>query len=308
MPAEVFGPDYSFLPDGDMLDFEEITRLCRLFAQSGVEKIRLTGGEPLLRPRLPELVTMLAEIGGVEDLTLTTNGLRLSDYANALRESGLQRVTISLNTLSKDIAKRLNGRGDSVERTLAGIAAAQDAGLGIKVNTVIRRGLNEREILPLAQRFRGTGITLRFIEFMDVGNHNDWDKQNVIGSDEILEILETECSLEAVAPAYIGEVAKRYRYTDGSGEIGLVTSITQPFCVDCSRARLTADGKLVTCLFAKEGHELRPLLRNGVDDDALLAHIRAIWGDRMDRYSEQRHNGLVDSNPETKVEMSYVGG
>jgi len=308
MPATIFGPDYPFLPDGDMLDFEEISRLCRLFVECGVEKIRLTGGEPLLRPRLPDLVAKLAAIDGVKDLALTTNGLRLNEWVVPLREAGLRRVTVSLDALSKDVAKRLNGRADSVERTLTGIAAAQDAGLGIKVNTVVQRGLNEGEILPLARKFKGTSVTLRFIEFMDVGNCNGWREEDVVRSEEILEVLGKEFALEAIPPNYLGEVAQRYRYTDGSGEIGVISSVSQPFCGDCSRARLTADGKLVTCLFAKDGHDLRPPLRNGVEDDALLALIQATWVARMDRYSERRNEMLQRSTSRSKVEMSYVGG
>ena len=241
MPAKVFGPNYPFLPNGDMLDFKEITRLCRLFADCGVQKIRLTGGEPLLRPDLPDLVANLAEINGVEDLALTTNGLRLKDWAIPLRDAGLSRVTVSLDALSKNIAARLNGRADSVERTLAGIAASQEAGLEIKVNTVVQRNLNEEEILPLARNFKGTGVILRFIEFMDVGNCNGWKEENVVSSEEILDVLGKEFSLEAVPSNYFGEVARRYRYEDGSGEVGVISSVSQPFCGACSRARLTAE-------------------------------------------------------------------
>lgn len=308
MPAKVFGSDYAFLPASETLYFDEITRLCHLFVRCGVKKLRITGGEPLLRNGLTDLVGKLAQIEGVEDLALTTNGVRLKEWALPLREAGLDRVTVSLDTLSKVVAKQLNGRADSVTRTLAGIEAARDAGLGVKVNAVIQRDWNNDEILPLAKRFKGSGITLRYIEYMDVGNCNGWKDEDVVSSEEILGILGKVFALEAMPPQYGGEVARRFRYLDGSGEIGLVSSVTQPFCGDCSRARLTADGKLVTCLFAKEGHDLRKVLRQGAGDDELLEIIQSIWEKRSDRYSELRHEMLNRPKLRSKMEMSYVGG
>ena len=308
MPAEIFGPDYLFLPKDETLDFDEISRLGQLFVQCGVQKFRLTGGEPLLREGLPDLVGMLAKIEGLQDLALTTNGLRLGKMAIPLRDAGLRRVTVSLDALSGETAMQLNGGSESTSKTLAGIEAAQDAGLAVKINAVIMRGINEQEILPLAKRFRGSGVTLRFIEYMDVGNYNGWHGEDVVSSGEILALLEKEFELEAVPPLYLGEVAKRHQYTDGSGEVGFISSVSEPFCGDCSRARLTADGKLVTCLFAKDGYDLREPLRGGLGDNDLLKIIQAIWGARKDRYSEQRHRRLSRSGDETKVEMSYVGG
>ncbi|MFP6900979.1 MAG: GTP 3',8-cyclase MoaA [Opitutales bacterium] len=308
MPADVFGHDYPFLNEVDILDFKEIARLCRLFVQCGVKKIRITGGEPLLRSHLPNLIDSLANIDGVEDLALTTNGLRLKEMALPLKNAGLGRVTVSLDALSGKIAKQLNGRADSAERTLSGIMAAQDAGLSVKVNAVIQKGLNEGEILPLAKRFKGTGVTLRFIEFMDVGNHNGWREDLVFKSDEVLDVLKQEFPIEPIPPNYIGEVATRYSYSDGQGELGVVSSVSQPFCGDCSRARLTADGKLVTCLFAKDGHDLAHAMRCGADDETLLGMILNIWRGRSDRYSEQRVDNLKKSNHRSKVEMSYLGG
>ena len=308
MPAEVFGKDYPYLDKQEILNFAEITRLSQLFVQCGVKKVRLTGGEPLLRPGLPSLIDRLANIDGLEDLALTTNGLRLKEMALPLKNAGLQRVTVSLDALSSEISKQLNGRGDSAEKTLAGIFAAQGAGLGVKVNAVIQKGVNEGEILPLAKKFKGTGITLRFIEFMDVGNHNGWQSDLVFTADEIMQVLEEEFSLEEAPPQYVGEVAKRFSYCDGQGELGIIPSVSQPFCGDCSRARLTADGKLVTCLFASGGRDLGHALRHGMDDDALLERIQGVWSLRDDRYSEKRFEDLRKSTRHTKVEMSYVGG
>ncbi|MBG30666.1 MAG: GTP 3',8-cyclase MoaA [Opitutae bacterium] len=308
MPAEIFGPDYPFLPKGDILAFGEISRLANLFVKCGVEKIRLTGGEPLLRDRLPDLVSELAKIDGLHDLALTTNGLRLEAFAIPLRDAGLQRVTVSLDALSRETAKRLNGSFESTNHTLNGIAAAKEAGLEVKINTVIKRGVNEHEILPLANRFRGSGTCVRFIEYMDAGNYNGWDGQDVVRSNEVLDLLKNEHPLEAVPPRYQGEVAKRYKYLDGAGEVGFISSVSEPFCGDCCRARLTADGKLVTCLFAKNGHDLRVPLRDGLCDKDLLEIIKKVWRLRQDRYSELRHQGMSDSGEETKVEMSYVGG
>ncbi|MBL62351.1 MAG: GTP 3',8-cyclase MoaA [Opitutae bacterium] len=306
MPAEIFGVNYPFLPDRKILRFDEIERLCRLFVRCGARKVRLTGGEPLLRPNLTELVGKLAKIDDLLDLALTTNGLGLREHASSLRKAGLQRVTVSLDALSDDLVRKLGG-GGSVEKVLDGIAAAKEAGLEVKVNSVILRGLNDGEILPLAKRFRGGGVVLRFIEFMDVGNHNGWQEDSVVTSREVLDILGKEFGFEEVAPSYVGEVAKRYRYLDGGGEFGLVSSVSHPFCGDCSRARLTADGKLVTCLFAKDGHDLLASMRGGASDADLLRTIKGVWVARKDRYSEQRADGTKRS-AKAKVEMSYVGG
>ncbi len=308
MPADVFGKDYPYLGEREILNFTEVTRLSRLFVQCGVKKIRVTGGEPLLRSHLPKLVDGLANIEGLEDLALTTNGLRLKEMALPLKNAGLQRVTVSLDALSSKISKQLNGRADSAERTLSGILAAQGTGLDVKVNAVIQRGLNDGEVLPLAKKFKGTGVTLRFIEFMDVGNHNGWRRDLVFTADEIMQVLKGEFSLVEIPPHYIGEVAKRYSYSDGQGELGIISSVSQPFCGDCSRARLTADGKLVTCLFAKGGRDLGQAMRNGADDETLVDRILKVWSLRSDQYSEQRFEDLRKSRLRTKVEMSYVGG
>ncbi|MGH3031377.1 MAG: GTP 3',8-cyclase MoaA [Gaiellaceae bacterium] len=305
MPRDVFGRDYAFLPRAELLTFEEIERLARVFASRGVEKIRLTGGEPLLRRDLDTLVAMLARISGL-DLTLTTNGVLLPAKAQALADAGLKRVTVSLDSLDDDVFRAMNDADVPVARVLAGIDAAQAAGLGpVKVNTVVKRGLNEESVLPLAHHFRGTGVVLRFIEFMDVGTTNGWRLDEVVPAAEIVAAIDAEWPLEAVEPDYRGEVARRYRYRDGDGEIGLIASVTQPFCRDCTRARISADGTLYTCLFASSGHDLRAPLREGATDGELAAAIDEIWGRRADRYSEIR---LAETPPRPRVEMSYIGG
>jgi GTP 3',8-cyclase len=305
MPREVFGRDYAFLPRAELLTFEEIERVARAFAAQGVRKIRLTGGEPLLRRDLEVLVAMLARLPGVE-LTLTTNGVLLPQKARALAEAGLARVTVSLDSLDDDVFRAMNDADVPVERVLAGIEAAQEAGLGpLKVNTVVRRGINEESVLPLARFFRGTDVAVRFIEYMDVGASNGWRLDDVVPAAEIVAAIDAEAPLEPVEPAYRGEVARRYRYRDGSGEIGVIASVTQPFCGDCTRARISADGKVYTCLFAVNGHDLRALLRGGAGDDELLAAVSAIWTRRDDRYSELR---TADTVPLPRVEMSYIGG
>jgi cyclic pyranopterin phosphate synthase len=278
MPREVFGPGFAFLPRSELLTFEEISRLARLFADEGVRKLRLTGGEPLLRKDLPELVGMLARVPGIEDLTLTTNGSLLAPRAQALADAGLQRVTVSLDSLDDEVFGRLNDVDFPVARVLEGIDAAERAGLApIKVNMVVRRGVNEGSVLPMAREFRRRGHVLRFIEYMDVGHTNGWRMEEVVPAREILEGIDAEMPLEAVPPAYSGEVADRWRYRDGGGEVGIIASVTMPFCGTCTRARLTAEGQLFTCLFGVRGHDLRAPLRGGEDDDAIRARIRAIW-------------------------------
>ena len=306
MPREFFGRDHAFLPRAELLTFEEITRLVEVFTRLGVEKVRLTGGEPLVRRDLPDLVARLAGINGVRDLTLTTNGVLLGEHAAALAAAGLRRVTVSLDADDDETFMRMNDAGVPVARVLAGIDAAEAAGLGpTKVNMVVKRGWNEHAVLPMARRFRGTGRVLRFIEYMDVGHSNGWRLDEVVTAAEILEAVGAEFPLEPMPPTHPGEVAERYRYTDGTGEIGVIASVSRPFCGGCSRARVSADGQLFTCLFATAGHDLRALLRGDASDADLEAHLRGIWGARTDRYSEIRSaetTGLV------KVEMSYIGG
>lgn len=306
MPAEVFGPDYAYVPRGEILSFEEIARVVCIVGELGVRKVRLTGGEPLLRREMPVLVRMLAGLSAVEDLALTTNGLQLAGLAGALREAGLQRVTVSLDALDDTLFRRLGGSRRGVGDVLAGMQAARRAGLPVKVNCVVQRGLNESEVIPLAELCRREGYTLRLIEYMDVGNHNRWRADQVVPALELRQLLHDRFGLLPLEPAAHGEVARRYRYADGSGEVGLIASITEPFCRDCNRARLTADGKLVTCLFAVDGFDLRTPLRSGCDDAALREMIRGVWAGRTDRYSEVR--GAVLSADRPKVEMSYVGG
>jgi cyclic pyranopterin phosphate synthase len=306
MPRTVFGPDHAFLPRDEILSFEEIARLTRTFTRLGVEKVRLTGGEPLVRRELTTLVAMLAAVSGVRDLTLTTNGVLLPQHAGALAAAGLHRVTISLDADDDDTFARMNDARVPVARVMAGIEAAEAAGLGpIKVNMVVKRGWNEHAILPMARRFRGTGRILRFIEFMDVGHTNGWRLDDVVSADEILATVGAEFPLEPMPPTHPGEVAERYRYRDGSGEIGVIASVSRPFCGDCSRARISADGRLYTCLFATTGHDLRALLRDGASDEELEAGLRQAWTARDDRYSELRSAETVDL---PKVEMSFIGG
>jgi GTP 3',8-cyclase len=303
MPREVFGRDYEFLPRSQLLDYEEIERLARAFVANGVRKIRITGGEPLVRRHVERLVAMLAPLD--VDLTLTTNGSLLPQKAQALADAGLSRVTVSLDSLDDATFRAMNDVDFPVERVLEGIAAAASAGLPVKVNAVVKRGLNEHAILDLARHFRGTGHVLRFIEFMDVGHTNGWRLDDVVPAAEIVATIAAEFPLEPVEAAYRGEVAKRWRYEDGAGEIGVIASVTQPFCGDCTRARISADGRLYTCLFAVRGHDLRALVRSGADDDALAEAIGAIWSRRKDRYSELRSAATADL---PKVEMSYIGG
>jgi cyclic pyranopterin phosphate synthase len=306
MPREVFGPDHAFLPRAEVLTFEEIARVVAASVALGVRKVRLTGGEPLVRKDLEALVALLAAIDGVEDLTLTTNASLLAAKAAALANAGLHRVTVSLDALDDETFMRMNDVGFPVARVLDGIAAAEAAGLGpVKVNAVIRRGLNEHAIVDLADHFRGTGTTIRFIEYMDVGHSNGWRLDEVVPAQEIVAAIDARWPLEPVDPDYRGEVASRYRYRDGAGEIGVISSVSQPFCGDCTRARLSADGRLFTCLFATSGHDVRAVLRSGGDDGTLTDALRAIWTGRSDRYSELRSLETVEL---AKVEMSFIGG
>ena len=305
MPKEIFGPDHQFLHRDQILTFEEITRLARIFTAHGVRKIRLTGGEPLVRKDLPDLISMLAQIPDL-DLTLTTNGSLLPKHAQALKDAGLNRVTISLDSLDNAIFKSMNDVDFPVEKVIEGMEAAAAVGLApIKVNMVVKRGLNESSILPMARFFREKGYILRFIEYMDVGHSNGWRMDDVVSAAEIVKMIDAEMPLEPVTPNYQGEVAGRWRYKDGSGEVGMIASVTQAFCRDCNRARLTAEGKLYTCLFAVKGHDFRDLIRGGATDDEVSQFIADVWGKRDDRYSELRSENTI-SLP--KVEMSHIGG
>ncbi|HNB37616.1 MAG TPA: GTP 3',8-cyclase MoaA [Anaerolineales bacterium] len=305
MPKEVFGPDYQFLPRHQVLAFEEIERLARLFVSFGVKKIRLTGGEPLVRKDLPDLISMLSKIPDI-DLTMTTNGALLPRFAQELKARGLKRVTVSLDSLDNAIFKSMNDVDFPVEKVLEGMQAAKDAGLEpIKVNMVVKRGVNEASILPMARFFREKGYILRFIEYMDVGHTNGWRMDDMVTAKEIIQMINAELPLEPADPNYRGEVAERWRYKDGSGEIGVIASVTHAFCRDCNRARLSAEGQLYTCLFAIKGHDFKSLLRGGATDEEIRSEIEKIWIKRADRYSEIRSESTV---PLPKVEMSHIGG
>ena len=305
MPKEIFGPDYPYLHRDQVLTFEEIARLARIFVNHGVRKIRLTGGEPLVRKDLHVLVKMLAEIPNL-DLTLTTNGALLARQASALKDAGLQRVTVSLDSLDNEVFKAMNDVDFPVEKVIESMDAAAAVGLEpIKVNMVVKRGMNETSILPMARFFREKRYILRFIEYMDVGHTNGWRMDDVVSAKEIINLINAEMPLEPVDPNYTGEVAERWRYQDGSGEIGVVASVTQAFCRTCNRARLSAEGKLYTCLFAVKGHDFKSLLRSGATDVEISQAITRIWGKRTDRYSELRSENTIDL---PKVEMSHIGG
>jgi cyclic pyranopterin phosphate synthase len=306
MPKEVFGRDFQFVPYGQLLTFEEITRLARIFIAHGVEKIRLTGGEPLVRRDVEKLVAMLAGLEGLRDLTLTTNGSLLARKAQALKSAGLTRVTVSLDSLDDAVFKAMNDVEFPVERVLEGIEAARAAGLGpIKINMVVKRGVNDQSVVAMAKHFHGTGYILRFIEYMDVGTTNGWRLDDVVSAAEIVAAIGAELPLEPADPNYRGEVARRYRYADGGGEIGIIASVTQPFCGGCTRARLSSEGKLYTCLFGADGHDLRALLRSGATDEEIGACVGKVWGLRRDRYSELRTRATTHTR---KVEMSHIGG
>ncbi len=308
MPKEVFGKEFEFLRREQLLTFEEIERLARTFAAMGVEKLRITGGEPLVRRGVDELIARLSPLPGIDDVTLTTNGALLARMAQRLADAGLNRVTVSLDSLDDATFRAMNDVDFPVADVLDGIDAALRAGLApVKVNMVVKRGTNDADVLAMAEHFRGTGVILRFIEYMDVGATNGWRLDDVVPSAEIVRAIDASWPLEPVDPAYRGEVAARYRYRDGEGEIGLISSVTQPFCHDCTRARLSAEGKLYTCLFASRGHDLRALLRDDAVSDADLdERLRAMWRVRDDRYSELRSGRTALDPP--KVEMSHIGG
>lgn len=308
MPAEIFGPDYAFLPQNKLLTFEELVRLTKIFTSLGVEKIRITGGEPLLRKNLPQLIRMITEVDGVKDIAMTTNGSLLTEHAVALREAGLKRVTVSLDSLDNERFSKMNGRGYTVQTVLNGIEAAAKVGMTVKINMVVQRGVNDEDILPMARYFREQGHILRFIEFMDVGNSNGWKLDQVVAGKEIVEMISAEMPLEPVEANYFGEVASRYRYIGSDQEIGLITSVTHAFCSSCTRSRLSAEGKLYTCLFASQGEDLRGPLREGTSDDELRALIAGVWGVRADRYSEERLKHTKELHKRKKVEMSHIGG
>jgi GTP 3',8-cyclase len=317
MPREVFDKDYAFLPQSSLLSFEEITRLAKIFVAHGVEKIRLTGGEPLLRKHLEVLIEMLAKLqtpdGRPLDITLTTNASLLAKKAQSLKDAGLQRVTVSLDGLDDATFRRMNDVDFPVADVLKGIEAAHKVGLApLKINMVVKRGTNDAEILPMARHFRNTGAVLRFIEYMDVGATNGWRMDEVLPSAQVIEHLQAEFPLVAVNPNYTGETAERWRYVDGAGEIGVISSVTQASCCDCNRARLSTEGKLFLCLFASQGHDLRALLRGGFADDQIAAAVGHIWQARTDHYSELRAAMPADASPSDgtpkRVEMSYIGG
>jgi len=305
MPRELFGADFAFLPRSEILTFEEITRLARIFAAHGVQKIRLTGGEPTLRADLPALVAMLHEIPGL-DIAMTTNGSLLTQMAEPLAKAGLNRVTVSLDSTDDEVFRSMNDVNFPVARVIEGIEAAQAAGLApIKVNAVVKRGVNDHTVVDLARFIRDRGLILRYIEYMDVGTKNGWRMDDVVSGAEVVAMINEAMPLEPVEAAYRGEVAKRWRYRDGSGEVGIITSVTQPFCGDCTRARLSAEGSIYTCLFAAQGTDFRAMLREGASDEAIGARIREVWGLRADRYSELRSEATTDR---PRIEMSYIGG
>ena len=310
MPAEIFGERYEFLQKADLLTFEEIARLTRIFVELGVVKVRLTGGEPLVRSEMEKLIVMLAGIDGIGDLTMTTNAYLLPQKATALRNAGLHRISVSLDTLDDAIFREMNGRGFGVARVLEGIAAAEEAGFRpIKVNAVVQKGVNDHTLVDLARYFRDRGHIMRFIEYMDVGNLNGWKLDEVVSAEEIVALIDAEMPLEPAESNYRGEVANRYRYKDGSGEIGVIASVTQPFCGDCTRLRLSPEGTLFTCLFGVNGTDLRTPMRDGADDAELAGIIRGTWSVRTDRYSEERASLTDDLRARRKkVEMYHIGG
>jgi GTP 3',8-cyclase len=309
MPREQFHDAYRFLKSSQRLSFEEILRLARLFVAKGVRKIRLTGGEPLLRANLADLIGDLTSIAGVEDVALTTNGILLARHAAELKAAGLNRITVSLDSLDPEVFTRMSGGFGGVSEVLAGIEAAQRADLTpIKINAVVQRGVNDHTVLDLVDRFRGSGVIVRFIEYMDVGNRNHWEADRVVSSRELADMINTRWPIEPLERNYRGEVARRYGFTDGAGEVGFISSVTQAFCGDCSRARLSSDGAMYTCLFAAHGRSLRDPLRAGATDDELAELIQQVWSGRQDRYSELRANLRQASGDHTKVEMYYIGG
>lgn len=310
MPAEIFGANYPFLKASQLMSLPELTRIMRTFVSLGVEKLRLTGGEPLLRADLPDLIHVAKQELGIPDVAVTTNGWLLERMAPQLRTAGLDRLNVSLDSLDNEVFGRMNGRGLKLERVLGGIDAALGLSLPVKLNMVVQRAVNDHEIESMAEWARQRRLTLRFIEFMDVGNHNGWNRDHVVPAKEIVDRLHRHWPLEAVGPKYRGEVAARYRYLDGGGEIGLISSVTEPFCRDCNRARLSADGKIYTCLFTSLGWDILGAARTGAGDQELLEFVRRIWSGRMDRYSDERaeQSSLTAIPSRKKIEMSYIGG
>jgi cyclic pyranopterin phosphate synthase len=308
MPAEKFGDAYPYLAHEKLLTFEELTHVARAAAKLGVTKLRITGGEPLVRRGLPDLIAMLREVPGIQDLALTTNGLLLAKCGKQLKQAGLDRVTVSLDSVADPVVKTMNGRDVGSALTLEGIQAAMDAGLGpVKVNVVVQKGVNDHTVLDMVSHFKGSGVILRFIEFMDVGNINQWKRDEVVPSLQLMEQIHEKFPLRPLEPTHPGEVAERYGFEDGSGEIGLISSVTQPFCQDCSRLRLSCDGQLYSCLFATASTDIRDVLRDGINDDNLAEHIASMWRLRNDRYSELRAS-TPKSEDDPKVEMYHIGG
>lgn len=305
MPEEVFGPNFRFLPQDKLLSLQELERLTRIFVSLGVEKVRITGGEPLLNKEIGKIISQTLQIDGVKDVAVTTNGSLLKHKAKELKEAGLERITVSLDSLDDERFGAMNGRGFSVHGVLEGIDAAASEGLAVKVNMVVQKGVNDQDIVPMAKYFRERGHILRFVEFMDVGNSNGWNLKHVVPSQEIVDMIHKELPLQRVESNYIGEVATRYRYLNSQTEIGLISSVTQAFCSTCTRARLSAEGHLYTCLFASEKTDLLSLIRDGISDEDLRSFIVQVWGKRQDRYSETR---LAQTTPIHKVEMSHIGG
>lgn len=306
MPADIFGPDFAFLPRSELLTYEEIDRLARIFVDLGVEKIRLTGGEPLMRKDLPVLVGMLSKIEGLNDIGLTTNAVLLPKYAESLKNAGLKRVNISLDSLKDELFGEINGRGVGIKPVLKGITSAKEAGLGVKINMVVKKGLNDEEIVPMAKFCKEEGLQLRFIEYMDVGSTNGWKMDDVVTKQEIYNLLSEHFLLDPVDPDYFGEVVKRYRYKDKNVDVGFITSVSESFCSSCTRSRLSANGQIFTCLFNGNGHDLKEFMRAGASDEEIRQRIISIWDGRKDRYSDERTAETAANRK--KIEMSYIGG
>ncbi|PGL72561.1 GTP 3',8-cyclase MoaA [Bacillus sp. AFS055030] len=310
MPEEIFGPDYSFLSQDKILSFDEIERLTRIFVSLGVRKIRITGGEPLLRKNLPKLIERIIKIDGVEDIALTTNGTLLKKFAKDLYEAGLRRVTVSIDSLDEERFSYMSGNRGNVKSVLEGIQAASDIGMKVKINMVVQKGKNEQDIIPMAQYFKEKKHILRFIEYMDVGNYNGWKLDEVVGKQAIIDLINEVMPLEFTEANYVGEVANRYRYKDSDDEIGIISSVTDSFCSTCTRARISAEGKLYTCLFATKGYDLKELLGSSQDDEQIKETIFSIWSNRTDRYSDERLSNTKKMNDQSshKIEMSHIGG
>ncbi|WNB92764.1 GTP 3',8-cyclase MoaA [Bacillus sp. NEB1478] len=306
MPKEIFGPDYPFLSEHELLSFDEIETVASQFARAGVEKIRITGGEPLLRKGLPKLLKRLRNIDGIQDIALTTNGILLPKLAEELKAAGMDRVTVSLDTLDDSLFGKINGRGVGVQPILKGIEAAHRAGLKVKINMMVKKGVNDQEVLPMARYFKNTPYVLRFIEYMDVGTSNGWNLEEVVTKKQILDMIHNELPIEPVSGHYFGEVAKRYQFKDGKGEIGIISSITDTFCSTCTRARLSADGKVYTCLFASKGTDFKHFIREGATAEDVYERIVNVWNNRKDRYSDERREQTDPARK--KIEMSYIGG